>query len=48
MKNATLFLICMAFLATIVALASSASAACASCEKEGNWDDSAKNFIEYR
>jgi len=46
MKNATLFLICMAFLATIVALASFASAACSSCEKEGNWDDSAKNFIE--
>jgi hypothetical protein len=41
MKNATLFLICMAFLATIVALASSASAACASCEKEGEWSPNA-------
>ena len=46
MKNSTLFLICMAFLACIVALASYASAECASCEKEGNWDDSARNFIE--
>jgi len=46
MKNATLLLICMAFLACIVALASFASAQCASCMKEGNWDDSAKNFIE--
>jgi outer membrane scaffolding protein for murein synthesis (MipA/OmpV family) len=46
MKNATLFLICMAFLATIVALASFASAQCASCEKEGDWSASASNFIE--
>jgi hypothetical protein len=46
MKNATLFLICMAFLATIVGLASFASAACASCEKEGDWGQSASNFIE--
>ena len=46
MKNATLFLICMAFLATIVALASFASAQCASCVKEGDWSQSASNFIE--
>ena len=46
MKNSTLFLICMAFLATIVALASYASAGCASCEKEGDWSQSASNFIE--
>jgi len=46
MKKATLFLICMAFLATIVALASYASAGCSSCEKEGDWTKSANNFIE--
>ena len=46
MKNATLLLICMAFLATIVALASYASAQCAACEKEGDWIQSASNFIE--
>jgi hypothetical protein len=46
MKNSTVFLICMAFLATIVALASYASAQCASCEKEGDWSQSASNFIE--
>jgi hypothetical protein len=46
MKNATLLLICMAFLATIVALASFASAQCASCVKEGDWSQSASNFIE--
>jgi hypothetical protein len=45
MKNTT-FLICMAFLACIVALASFASAQCASCEKEGDWSLSASNFIE--
>lgn len=36
----------MAFLATIVALASFASAECASCMKEGDWSQSASNFIE--
>ena len=46
MKNSTLFLICMAFLATTVALASYASAQCASCMKEGDWSQSASNFIE--
>jgi hypothetical protein len=45
MKNSTLFLICMAFLACIVALASFASAGCSSCEKEGDWGQSANNFI---
>jgi hypothetical protein len=45
MKNTT-FLICMAFLACIVALTSFASAQCASCEKEGDWSVSASNFIE--
>ena len=45
MKNTT-FLICMEFLACIVALASFASAQCASCEKEGDWSESASNFIE--
>lgn len=46
MKKSTLFLICMAFLATIVALASFASAECSSCMKEGDWSQSASNFIE--
>jgi len=46
MKNSTLFLICMAFLASIVALASFASAGCSSCQKEGDWTQSATNFIE--
>jgi hypothetical protein len=46
MKNATLLLICMAFLASIVALASLASAECTSCMKEGDWTQSANNFIE--
>ncbi|MDD4162918.1 MAG: hypothetical protein PHW87_10635 [Methanothrix sp.] len=46
MKNSTLFMICMAFLATIVALASYASAECASCMQEGDWSQSASNFLE--
>ncbi len=46
MKNARLFLICMALLASIVALASFASAGCSSCQKEGDWSESASNFIE--
>lgn len=45
MKNSTLFLICMAFLASIVALASFASAQCTSCMKEGDWSQSAQSFI---
>lgn len=46
MKTSTLFLIGMAFLASIVALASFASAECSSCMKEGDWSQSANNFIE--
>jgi hypothetical protein len=45
MKNTTLFLICMVFLACIVALASFASAQCTSCMKEGDWSKSADAFI---
>jgi hypothetical protein len=45
MKNSTLFLICMALLASIVALASFASAECTSCMKEGDWSKSADAFI---
>ena len=36
----------MALLATIVVLASYASAQCAACGKEGDWTQSASNFIE--
>jgi|WetSurMetagenome_2_1015567.scaffolds.fasta_scaffold261217_2 hypothetical protein len=46
MKNSALILICISFLATTVALASYASAQCASCMKEGDWSQSASNFIE--
>ncbi len=46
MKESILFLICMAFLACIVGLASFASAECSSCMKEGDWSQSANNFIE--
>jgi hypothetical protein len=45
MKKSTLLLICMAFLASIVALASFASAECSSCMKEGDWSQSANAFI---
>jgi hypothetical protein len=45
MKESTLILICMAFLACIVALASFASAECTSCMKEGDWSQSANAFI---
>lgn len=45
MKRFTLYLICMAFLASIVALASFASAECSSCMKEGDWSQSANAFI---
>ncbi len=48
MKNSTLFFICMAFLASVVALASCASAQCASCAKEGDWGQSASSFIDGR
>lgn len=45
MRKSTSFLICMAFLASIVALASFASAQCSSCMKEGDWSQSANAFI---
>lgn len=44
MKESTTLSI-MAFLAALVVLASSAFAACSSCAKEGNWQDSANAFI---
>ena len=48
MKISTLSVICMALLATIIALASYASAECASCAKEGDWSQSASAFLEGR
>lgn len=48
MKISTLSVICIAFLATIIALASYASAECASCAKEGDWSQSASAFLEGR
>ena len=48
MKISTLFVICMVFLATIIALASYASAECASCAKDGDWSQSASAFLEGR
>jgi hypothetical protein len=45
MKTSTLLLISMAFLASIVALASFACAECSSCVKEGDWSQSANAFI---
>jgi hypothetical protein len=46
MKESTLFLICLASLAVIVALSSSAFAGCSSCTKEGDWSQSANAFLE--
>jgi hypothetical protein len=46
MKDSTIFLICLAFLAAIVALSSSAFAGCSSCTKEGDWTQSANAFLE--
>lgn len=46
MKESTLFLICLASLAVIVALSSSAFAGCSSCMKEGDWSQSADAFLE--
>jgi len=46
MKESTIFLICLAFLAAIVALSSSAFAGCSSCTKEGDWTQSANAFLE--
>lgn len=45
MKSSTLFIICIAFMASIVALVSFSSAECASCMKEGDWAESANAFI---
>lgn len=45
MKNSMLLLTGMVFLLGIIALASHASAECASCEKEGDWSQSASAFI---
>jgi len=46
MKSLTIFLVCIAFLTAMTALPFTASAACASCEKEGDWSQTASNFIE--
>jgi len=45
MKNSTIFLICMAFLLTVVALTFNAASSCSSCTKEGDWSQSANAFI---
>lgn len=45
MKNSTIFLICMAFLLTVAALAFNAASTCSSCVKEGDWTQSATAFI---
>ncbi|MDD4652502.1 MAG: hypothetical protein PHQ34_09755 [Methanothrix sp.] len=45
MKYSTFILIGMVFLLSIVALMSHASAECVSCEKEGDWGQSANAFI---
>lgn len=45
MKNSILLLTSMAFLLSIIALASHASAECSSCMKEGDWSQSANAFI---
>ena len=46
MKKSTLILICLAFLMAMTALASNASALCSTCMQEGDWGQSASNFIE--
>ncbi len=46
MKKSTLILICLAFLMAMTALAFSASALCSTCMQEGDWGQSASNFIE--
>ena len=42
----SLILICLAFLMAMAALAFSASAICSTCMQEGDWGQSASNFIE--
>lgn len=46
MKNSTLFLVCIAFLMAMTALAFSASAVCSTCTQEGDWSQSASSFLE--
>jgi hypothetical protein len=46
MKKSTQILICLAFLMAMTALAFSASALCSTCMQEGDWGQSASNFIE--
>jgi hypothetical protein len=46
MKESTIFLICLASFAAIVALSSSAFAGCSSCVKEGDWSQTANAFLE--
>ena len=46
MKKSTLILICLAFLMAMTALASNAFALCSTCMQEGDWGQSASNFIE--
>ena len=46
MKKSTLILICIAFLMAMTALAFSASALCSTCMQEGDWGQSASNFME--
>ena len=46
MRNSTLFLVGIAFLTFMTALAFTASAQCASCAKEGDWSQSANAFLE--
>lgn len=46
MKNSTLFLVCIAFLMAMTALASSAFAVCSTCMQEGDWSQSASSFLE--
>ena len=46
MTKSTLILLCIAFTIGIAILTLAASAQCSSCMKEGDWGESAKNFIE--
>ena len=46
MTKSMIILLCIALTLSIASLTFSASAACKSCEQEGNWDESASNFLE--
>jgi hypothetical protein len=46
MTKSTLILLCIAFTISMAILTLAASAQCSSCMKEGDWGESAKNFIE--